>query len=132
MVGVNTCTNRIVIVANDSARTTALAKLQSEGITTTPVPEEEEGLRVYQVSGRKISHTATEAAIKLARLKPREVDMLRLMAEGLTHGQIGTRLGYTALTMKAAASTLYRKIDALDRSNAVAIAHRLGILGGEA
>lgn len=57
-------------------------------------------------------------------LTPREREVLPLLAEGLTNRAIGTRLGISELTVKGNVRDLLRKLDAADRTQAVAVAFR--------
>lgn len=61
-------------------------------------------------------------------LTPREVDVLRLVARGLTNDAIARQLGLTVNTVKTHLSHLLRKLDVPDRAAAVARAIPLGLL----
>lgn len=63
------------------------------------------------------------------QLSPREQQTLELIAEGLTNGEIGDRLGITERTVKAYASGLYKKLDVANRAAAVAEALKHDLLG---
>jgi DNA-binding NarL/FixJ family response regulator len=63
-----------------------------------------------------------------AGLTVREREVLPLLAEGLTSRQIGTRLSLSARTVEHHASTLYRKLDAHSRVEAVAHAAAFGLV----
>jgi pimeloyl-ACP methyl ester carboxylesterase/DNA-binding CsgD family transcriptional regulator len=60
-------------------------------------------------------------------LSPREVDVLRLLANGETNGQIGARLGLSINTVERHVVNIYRKIDARGRADATAWAIRNGV-----
>jgi DNA-binding NarL/FixJ family response regulator len=62
------------------------------------------------------------------RLSPREVDVLRLLAEGLDSRGMADRLGVGVATVRTHASAVLAKLGAHSRLEAVAIAKRLGIL----
>jgi two-component system nitrate/nitrite response regulator NarL len=62
------------------------------------------------------------------RLTPREVEVLRMVAEGLTTPQIAGRLVLGTATVKSHLQTLYEKLGVSDRASAVAVAMRQGIL----
>lgn len=64
-------------------------------------------------------------------LKPREVDILRGVAKGLTNAHIGRGLCVSEDSIKQYLRAVYRKLGARDRASAVAIAYDRGILGGE-
>lgn len=61
-------------------------------------------------------------------LSGREIDVLRLMARGCTNKEIGTHLGTTEETIKTHVSNLLSKLGARDRTQAVIIAARRGII----
>jgi len=61
-------------------------------------------------------------------LTEREVEVLQLMALGNTNHQIAERLIIASGTVKAHAASIYRKLDAANRTEAVARARELGIL----
>jgi LuxR family maltose regulon positive regulatory protein len=61
-------------------------------------------------------------------LSERELEVLRLIAEGLSNQQIAARLFLSLYTVKAHARTIYDKLDAHSRTAAVAKARTSGIL----
>ncbi|MFA9444285.1 LuxR C-terminal-related transcriptional regulator [Egicoccus sp. AB-alg6-2] len=61
-------------------------------------------------------------------LTPRELEVLQLLAEGLTNQQVGLRLGLSARTVKTHVQNLLVKLDVPDRTGAVARAFRLGLI----
>lgn len=65
----------------------------------------------------------------LARLTPREVDVLALLADGATNAAIAEALHLSTKTVANAVSTILAKLAARDRAHAVAIARDAG-LGG--
>ncbi len=54
--------------------------------------------------------------------------MLRLVAEGLTNQEIAARLYLSPFTVKAHTRSIYTKLDAHSRTQAVAKARELGVL----
>jgi two-component system nitrate/nitrite response regulator NarL len=70
----------------------------------------------------------SRAAARKPTLTPREHDVLELVAEGLTAQQIGDRLVLSAATVKTHLSSVYEKLGVPDRSSAVAVAMRRGLL----
>jgi len=60
-------------------------------------------------------------------LSPRETEVLRLLANGDTNGQIAARLSISINTVERHVSNLYRKIDARGRADATAWAIRNGV-----
>jgi DNA-binding CsgD family transcriptional regulator len=60
----------------------------------------------------------------LARLTPREHDVLRLMASGRSNAQIGNELLITRETVKSHVARLHRKLGVVNRTEAVALYER--------
>ena len=69
--------------------------------------------------------TSQKDATALSR---RELEVLQLLAEGLTNQQVGARLGLSARTVKTHVQNLLVKLDVPDRTGAVARAFRLGLI----
>jgi LuxR family transcriptional regulator, maltose regulon positive regulatory protein len=61
-------------------------------------------------------------------LSARELEVLQLLAQGLTNPEIARRLVVAAGTVKAHTASIYRKLDAPNRTAAVARARALGLL----
>jgi DNA-binding NarL/FixJ family response regulator len=62
-------------------------------------------------------------------LTPREAEVLGLIAEGLTNGEIAERLVVSAATVKSHVNHIFAKIGARDRAQAVVYAYANGITG---
>jgi DNA-binding NarL/FixJ family response regulator len=63
-----------------------------------------------------------------ASLSPRELEVLELLAAGLTNQTIAEQLGLSARTVKTHVQNLLVKLDVPDRTGAVARGFRLGLL----
>ncbi|WP_425832153.1 response regulator [Streptomyces fractus] len=63
-------------------------------------------------------------------LTPREADLVRLVAAGLSNREIASRRGISPSTVKSALSAVYTKLGADSRAAAVATASRQGLLTG--
>jgi DNA-binding CsgD family transcriptional regulator len=61
-------------------------------------------------------------------LTPREMAVLRLVADGLTNTQIGTRLFISEKTASVHVTNILRKLDVKNRAQAAALAQRAGLL----
>jgi LuxR family maltose regulon positive regulatory protein len=62
-------------------------------------------------------------------LSPRELEVLRLLAEGLSNAEIAARLFLSVNTLRAHTSNIYQKLDVHSRIQAVHRAKGLGLLG---
>ncbi len=70
----------------------------------------------------------TPAPALVEPLTPREMEVLQLVAEGLTNRRIGERLGISEHTAKFHVNAILGKLGAQSRSEAVALAARLGLV----
>jgi DNA-binding NarL/FixJ family response regulator len=73
---------------------------------------------------------AQRAALQLSELDaltPRELEVLELLAEGLTNKQIAERLVITTNTVKRHLKSIFRKLDVHTRSAAAAAAVEAGM-----
>lgn len=60
-------------------------------------------------------------------LTPRELDVFRLVAEGLSNGQVGARLYISTKTVSVHVSNILAKLGVSSRTEAAAVAHRLRV-----
>lgn len=81
-----------------------------------------------------VSRTAMTELTQLANrdassdLSTRELDVLRHLAQGLSNKQIAVRLEVGVETVKTHISSILQKLDATDRTEAVAVALRRGLI----
>jgi two-component system, NarL family, response regulator LiaR len=68
------------------------------------------------------------ARIEALGLTPRELDVLRLMADGLSNREMADRLCVSENTVKTHASRVFDKLGASRRTQAVQLAKRQGLL----
>jgi DNA-binding NarL/FixJ family response regulator len=61
-------------------------------------------------------------------LSPRELEVLRLLAEGKPNKLIGAALSITEVTVKSHVQSVFRKLNVLSRTEAIAVANRRGLL----
>ncbi|RGE21034.1 response regulator transcription factor [Leucobacter sp. wl10] len=85
-----------------------------------------QGGRVYArpVSEQILRASAAEGPVLTAR----EVEVVRLVASGMTNRQIGAALYVGESTVKTHLQHIFRKLDAPDRAAAVSSAYELGLL----
>jgi LuxR family maltose regulon positive regulatory protein len=72
--------------------------------------------------------SATPAIKLVETLSEREIEVLRLIAQGLTNVQIASQLIISTGTVKAHTANIFRKLDAENRTQAVAKARGAGLL----
>ena len=63
-----------------------------------------------------------------AGLTPREMEVLKLLAHGLSNKEIGLRLSLAEITIKGYVSTLLSKLGVADRTQAALLAMRYGLV----
>jgi DNA-binding CsgD family transcriptional regulator len=73
------------------------------------------------------SNVASSSAHSDVLLTPRELEVLILLADGMSNKAIAGRLGISVHTAKFHAGVLIDKLDAVGRTDAVAHAARLGV-----
>jgi DNA-binding CsgD family transcriptional regulator len=61
-------------------------------------------------------------------LSAREIEVLRLVADGRSNKAIGQAMGLSALTVKSHLARIARKLGTGDRAGMVAVAMRAGII----
>lgn len=64
----------------------------------------------------------------LARLSPRQVDVLKEIAEGLTCKQIGLKLGISVKTVESHRSSLMQRLEIFDVASLVKFAIKVGLI----
>ena len=69
--------------------------------------------------------------VALDALSKREIEVLRLLAEGLSTQDVGDRLFISPHTIKAHSRSIYAKLESHNRVEAIAKARSLGLLGHE-
>ena len=90
-----------------------------------------ETIRAVHAGQKRLS---SEAAAGIAEhstdstLTPREIDVLRLIAAGNANKEIGARLSLTEVTVKSHVQNILGKLGANDRTHAVSIALKRGII----
>lgn len=72
---------------------------------------------------------AEKLSAPLDDFKPRELEILNLMAEGLSNREIGERLFITKQTVRWYNKQIYSKLGTSRRTEAIALARQMGLLG---
>lgn len=72
---------------------------------------------------------AREAGPRVADLTPRETEILKLVAEGLSNKEIADQIFLSEGTVKNYVSSVFSKLHARDRAQAIAMALRQGLVG---
>jgi DNA-binding NarL/FixJ family response regulator len=73
---------------------------------------------------------ASEAATAVGSLTPRELEVLRLLAGGLTNAEIASSLGVSTHTAKTHVAHVLGKLGLRDRAQAVIVGYESGLVGG--
>jgi DNA-binding NarL/FixJ family response regulator len=87
------------------------------------------------VAGKLFAHVAQSTSVQettIAQdLSEREMDVLHLLAQGLTNAEIAEQLFLTKGTVRNYVSSILAKLDVEDRTQAALIAVRHGLLGND-
>ncbi|HLF26819.1 MAG TPA: response regulator transcription factor [Anaerolineae bacterium] len=76
----------------------------------------------------KSERGASDAAEQPGALTPREIEVLRQLAQGQANKQIAARLGISERTVKFHVSAIFRKLNATNRTEAVTLAAQRGLI----
>ena len=90
-----------------------------------------ETIRAVHAGHKRLSSEAAAGIAEHATddtLTPRETDVLRLIAAGNTNKEIGTQLRLTEDTVKSHVKNILGKLDANDRTHAITIALKRGVI----
>ena len=85
---------------------------------------------IQQVSGGRMARQAA-ALERIARLSPREREVLALIGAGLSNAEIGERLHLVEGTVKAYVSSMLSRLDARNRVQAAVLAYEAGLVPPE-
>src|SRR5882762_1187196 len=81
-----------------------------------------------EVASQTRGNSAASAPETLEELTPREIEVLRLMAEGFGNKEIASRLGISDHTVKFHISSILGKLGAASRTEAVTLGIRMGMI----
>ncbi len=76
----------------------------------------------------RINGARAESGVATQALSPREIEVLRMMAEGLGNKEIAWRLKISEHTVKFHISSIFTKLDVSSRTEAVTLGMRLGLV----
>jgi DNA-binding CsgD family transcriptional regulator len=114
---------RLALKIDDEALADRLAALLTN-VTDLRLVDRGEAADVVVVR----SNVGSASAHSDGLLTPRELEVLTLLAEGMSNKAIADRLGISVHTAKFHVGVLIDKLDAVGRTDAVAHAARLGVI----
>lgn len=91
--------------------------------------EELQALTGLRLTGGQRLQEPSPVPLPLARLTPKEHEVLRFLADGLSSTQIAQQSGTSTHTVRTHVKNLYRKLGASSRAEAVLKAELTGLLG---
>ena len=97
------------------------------GIEDTPLPAPTERLTAHVPHPAIAGQSAKNQDLLIDPLSDREIEVLQLVAEGLSNREIAEQLYITVGTAKTHTINIYRKLDVRSRTQAVARAQELGL-----
>lgn len=86
------------------------------------------GARCYVVTSRQTTVNDTEQRAGLDQLSAREIEVLQLVANGMSNKDVGEALGLSALTVKSHLARIARKLGTGDRAEMVAMTLRANLI----
>jgi DNA-binding NarL/FixJ family response regulator len=90
-----------------------------------------EALLAPEITRRLVERYAAEPAADLsvfAELTPRELDVVRLVARGLSNAEVGAELFLSEATVKTHLTSILRKVGLRDRTQLVVLAYERGLV----
>ncbi len=79
--------------------------------------------------GRRVMPSIASVPTSIHELSSREIEVIRLVADGRSNKWIGDQLSLSALTVKSHLARIGRKLGTGDRAHMVALAMRAGVIG---
>ncbi|MDA8337511.1 MAG: LuxR C-terminal-related transcriptional regulator [Peptococcaceae bacterium] len=94
----------------------------------TPIPNKNEYLRKVLTCSERYLSSLTNDQLSRVKLSPRETEVLRLTAEGLTRDEIAGRLFLSEGTVKIHLHNIYQKLEVSGKASAIKLAHMHGLI----
>ena len=110
-----------IVAAGEALLAPGVTRRLISEFARTPAPSKRSGAAIAPVAAG-----AVRSAI--AALTPRETEVLRLVAEGLSNTEVAARLFVTEETVKTHVSRLLSKLGLRDRTQAVVTAYESGLV----
>jgi len=104
-------------------------------VTAVRLVRSGDALLAPSITRRLVERFAPEASCglpvhaDLSALTPRELEVLRLMARGLSNAELATQLTLSEATVKTHVGRILAKLQLRDRVQAVVLAYRTGLVG---
>ena len=80
------------------------------------------------IVGRHLASPVNEIPSAVSELSAREIEVIRLVAEGRSNAWIGEQLALSGLTVKSHLARIGRKLGTGDRAQMVAVEMRAGVI----
>ncbi|MCB1613414.1 MAG: response regulator transcription factor [Xanthomonadales bacterium] len=109
--------------ADDRAVVAAIEQLLAGGAPLSP------SIAVHLMRRLQTPPRASKAEIEGIGLNERELELLKLIAKGLSYEEVGQLMGLKYNTITSYAKELYRKLQVHSRAEAVFEAQQLGLVG---
>ncbi len=77
---------------------------------------------------KRVDFTINEAEVNNRKISKRELEVLELMAQGLSNQEIASRLFVSLNTIKTHSSNLFQKLEVKRRTQAIETAKKIGII----
>lgn len=114
----------ILLLTSDAAITHA-----ANGVLSRSASAEQIGVALHAIAeGLRVTDSSPAVPNQIDPLTHRELEVLQLLAEGLTNKEIAQRLGISEHTVKFHVNAILAKLGADTRTEAVVHAARLGIV----
>jgi DNA-binding CsgD family transcriptional regulator len=112
-----------------SGKTTGKPSGEYLGRTTRPGPDRDHRTAPPSLAAALHRRRGRAGWLRRRPLSSREVEVLALIADGLSKEQAGRKLGISGPTVKSHLSRIYSALGAVNSAHAVAIAHCRGEIG---